>query len=222
MRRTLVVETVSSALETDAMDAGRQGDKSGRARGARRPPLTRIDGRHGILRKSVQDVGEQKLLMLLLVMQPDLENTQHFRQLRVLRALEQSLDGRVDMGAEGGNAFAVRPREEPPPRPRVARPGGDVIGIEEIRELLVEDPITGKMGDQDELLEEPRRVRAMPFGRAGVRHRLHQLVLGAQGSGAMLGLRAHGAEGIAPKGARIVGGGAYGRCVFATTAKTAG
>src|SRR5213078_2246195 len=192
MRRTLVVETVSSALETDAMDAGRQGYKSGRARGARRPPLTRIDGRHGILRKSVQDVGEQKLLMLLLVMQPDLENPQHFRQLRVLRALEQSLDARVDMGAEGGNAFAVGPREEPPPRPRVARPGGDVVGIEEIWELL----------------EEPSRVRAMPFSRAGVRHRLHQLVLGAQGSGATLGLRAHGAEGIAPDGARIVGRGA--------------
>src|SRR5439155_24853187 len=155
MRRTLIVETVSNALETDAMDPGRQRGKSGRARAPRRPPLSRVDGTQRILRKSVQDVGEQKLLMLLLVMQPDLENPQHFRQLRVLRALEQSLDGRVDMGAEGGNAFAVGPRDESALRPRVARPGRDVVGIEEIRELLVEDPITGKMGDQEELLEEP-------------------------------------------------------------------
>src|SRR5207249_1921096 len=94
------------------------------------------------------------------------------------------------------------------PDARGARGGRHVVGIEEIRELLVEDPITGKMGDQEELLEEPSRVRAMPFGRAGVRHRLHQLVFGAQGSGATLGLRAHGAEGIAPDGAKIVGRGA--------------
>src|SRR5947207_12282086 len=157
MRRTLVIETVSSALETDAMDPGRQRDKSGRARAPRRPPLSRVDRSQRVLRKSVQDVGEQKLLMLLLVMQPDLENTQHFRQLRVLRALEQSLDGRVDMGAEGGNAFAVGPRDESALRPRVARPGRDVVGIEAIRELLIEDPIAGKMGDQEELLEEPSR-----------------------------------------------------------------
>src|SRR5947209_2685009 len=100
--------------------------------------------------------------MLLLVMQPDLENAQHFRQLRVLRAREQSLDARVDVDAEGGNAFAVRPRDEAAPRPRLPRSGRDVVGIEEIRELPVEDSIAGKMRDQEELLEEPGGVRAMP------------------------------------------------------------
>src|SRR5262245_58117567 len=160
--------------------------------------------------------------MLLLVMQPDLENAQHFRQLRVLRALEQSLDAGVDMSAERGNAFAVGPRDESPLRPRVARPGRDVVGIEEISELPVEDPITGKTRDQEELLEKPGRVRAMPFGRARIRHRLHYLVLGAQGSGATLGLRAHPAEGIAPERAGIVGGGAWGSCAFVMAAKTGG
>jgi hypothetical protein len=126
------------------------------------------------------------------------------------------------MSAERGNAFAVGPRDESPSRPRVARAGRDVVGIKEISELLVEDPITGKMRDQEELLEEPGRVRAMPFGRARIRHRLHQLVLGAQGSGATLGFRAHRAEGIAPESAGIVGGGAWGSCVFVTAAKTGG
>src|SRR5262249_7602894 len=162
--------------------------------------------RQRVLSKGVQYVGEKKLLMLLLVIEPDLENAQHFRQLRVLRALEQSLD--VDVGAEGSNAFAVGPRDESAPRPRVPRSGRDVVGIEEIGELLVKDPIAGKMRDQQELLEEPGGVRAMPFGRARVRHRLHQLVFGAQGSGTTLGLRANCAEGIMPAGARIVGFGA--------------
>jgi len=105
---------------------------------------------------------------------------------------------------------------------RVARPGRDVVGIEEISEPPVEDPITGKMRDQEELLEKPGRVRAMPFGRARIRHRLHYLVLGAQGSGATLGLRAHPAEGIAPERAGIVGGGAWGSCAFVMAAKTGG
>src|SRR6266446_3346484 len=98
--------------------------------------------------------------MLLLVVQPDLENAQHFRQLQVLRAREQSLDARVDMGAEGGNAFAVRPRDETAPRPRLPRSGRDIVGIEEIRELLVENSIAGKMRDQEEVFEEPGGMRA--------------------------------------------------------------
>ena len=41
---------------------------------------------------------------------------------------------------------------------------------------------------EQELLEEPGGMGAVPFGRTGVRHRLDQLVLGAQGSGPALGL----------------------------------
>jgi hypothetical protein len=44
----------------------------------------------------------------------------------------------------------------------------------------------------------------MPFGRAGIGHRLHHLVLGAQDRGATFGFRAHGAEGIAPDGTWII------------------
>ena len=86
------------------------------------------------------------------------------------------------MRAEGGDLLAVRPRDQPALRPRVARAGRHIIRVEQIGEPLVEDAIAGKVRDQQELLEEPGGMRAMPLGRAGIRHRLHELVLGAQAS----------------------------------------
>jgi hypothetical protein len=86
----------------------------------------------------------------------------------------------------------------------VTRAGGDVIRIEQIGEPLVEDAVSGKMREQEKLLEEPRRMRAMPLGRAGIGHRLHHLVFCAQMCGAAFAFRAHGAEAIAPHRARIV------------------
>src|SRR5262245_20006898 len=115
------------------------------------------------------------------------------------------------MGAERRNAFAVRPRDQPAPGARMARSSRDVVRVEEIGELGVANAIAGKMRDQEELLEEPRSVRAMPLGRAGIRHRLHHLVLGAQRGSAALRLRAHGAKGFAPDGARIVRRGGWER-----------
>ena len=41
---------------------------------------------------------------------------------------------------------------------------------------------------EQELLEEPGGMGAMPFGRTGVRHGLDRLVLGAQRRGPALGL----------------------------------
>src|SRR3954447_10649071 len=49
---------------------------------------------------------------------------------------------------------------------------------------------------EQELLEEPGGVGAMLFGRAGVRHRLDELVFGAQGSGPALGLAADSQAGF--------------------------
>jgi hypothetical protein len=46
-------------------------------------------------------------------------------------------------------------------------------------------------------------MRAMPFGRTGVRHRLHHLVLGAERAGAVFGFRAHGTKGVPPQDPRV-------------------
>jgi hypothetical protein len=43
---------------------------------------------------------------------------------------------------------------------------------------------------EQELLEEPGGMGAVPFRRAGIRHRLNQLVLRRQGRGTALGLAA--------------------------------
>ena len=142
--------------------------------------------------------------MLLLVMEADLEYAHHLRQRRLLGTGEQPRDPVIDMRAERCDLLAVRPRQEPAPGPRVARSGRHVIRVEEIGELLVEDPIAGEMRDQQELLEKPGGMRAVPFGRTGIGHRLHDLVLGTKRRGAAFGLRAHGAEGLAPDGPRIV------------------
>src|SRR4029077_6244229 len=75
MRWPFVVEAVSSAFETDSVDARWQrGKHTGRGLRARRSPIGIVGGGHGTLRERVQDVGEQQLLMLLLVMKTDLEN----------------------------------------------------------------------------------------------------------------------------------------------------
>ena len=103
---------------------------------------------------------------------------------------DEPLDRRIDMRAERGDVLAVRPRDGARAGPRVTRTGGHIIRVEEISEPLVEYAVAGKPRDQQELLEEPGRMRAMPFGRAGIGHRLHHLVLGAERRGAAFGLRA--------------------------------
>ena len=171
---------------------------------ARRSPIGIVGGGHGTLRERVQDVGEQQLLMLLLVMKTDLENADHLGPLRFLHDREQPLDRFVDMSPEGGDVFAIRPREQPASRARLAWAGRDIVGVEEISEAFVEHAIARETRRQQELLQEPGRMRAMPFRRTGIGHRLHDLILRAQQRGAAFGLGPHGAEGIAPDAAWIV------------------
>ena len=85
----------------------------------------------------------------------------------------------------------------------MARTGGDIIGVEQEGEALVEDLITCVIRLDQKGLEKPGRVRAMPFGRARVRHRLDRLILRRQRRRAPLGLAAHPPERLDP--ARTVG-----------------
>ena len=86
------------------------------------------------LREGVQDVGEHQFLMLLLVMQADLEDAAPIFEPSVRRvSIEQPLDRRVDMGAVGGRLVDIRPRDQAALRPRMARAGRDIIGVEQDR-----------------------------------------------------------------------------------------
>ena len=80
----------------------------------------------------------------------------------------------------------------------MARAGADIIGIEQIGIVGVKGLVALAMLAEQELLEEPGGMGAVPLRRAGVRHRLDQLVLGAQGSGTALGLVPDGEIGFAP------------------------
>src|SRR5712692_7547982 len=122
-------------------------------------PIGGVSGRERVLRKRMQDVGEEELLMLLLVMKPDLENTRHLRQPRLLDGGDEALDRFVDVRPERGDVSAIRSRDEPALGSRVARAGGHVIRVEEIGEPFVEDPIAGKPRHQQELLQEPGAAR---------------------------------------------------------------
>src|ERR1700738_3555497 len=63
-----------------------------------------------------------------------------------------------------------------------------IIGIEQIRIIRVKGRVASAVFAEQELLEEPGGMGAVPFRRARVRHRLDQLVLWRQGGGASPGL----------------------------------
>ena len=110
----------------------------------------------------------------------------------------------IDVSAIVGNFAGIGPGDKPALRARLPRPRRDVIGIEQIGKALIERFVIRRKRTQQKLLEKPGRVRPMPFGRAGVRHRLDDLILGRQQRRAPLGLAAHRLKGIQPTMARIV------------------
>ena len=60
----------------------------------------------------------------------------------------------------------------------MTRTGRDVVGIEKKRKAFVENPVSRVMRHEQKLLKEPCHVGAVPLGRTGVLHRLHNLIFG--------------------------------------------
>ena len=92
------------------------------------------------------------------------------------------------MGAIAGHVSAFA-RVISPRCARVARAGSDVKRVEQERKAFVENLVAGIVWHLQKSLEKTGDVRAMPFGRAGVGYRLHDLVLGQQMRGALFGLQ---------------------------------
>ena len=156
------------------------------------------------MRQGMQDVGEDQLLMLLLVMETDLENPQRLRALVLGNTGDEALNRGIDMSPVVGDRTDRRPAQQPASRPRMPRTRRHIVGIEQIAKVFVEDPIARKVRNKEKLLEEPGRMRTMPLGRARIGHRLDHLVLGTERRGADISLGAHGPEGVGPCRARIV------------------
>ena len=155
-----------------------------------------------VQRKRVQNIGKQQFLMLLLVLQPDFDNWP--KLIKIPRGRDQVRHRVIDMRAIGRDLRSIRPRDQTALRPRLPGTGGDIIRIIEEAEALVENPIGLGMRPQQKLFEEPGHMRAMPFGRARIGHRLNDLVLGRQQRRAAFGFGAHRAKGLEPVVARVL------------------
>ena len=112
---------------TDAHHPAGAIDEACRSRRARRfAPIRQHRRRQRILRERVQHVGEQQLLVLLLVLQTELDQSG-----RLVRRMRQQPQHRgIDVAAERADAFGGRARQQPAVGTRVTRTNGLVIGVE--------------------------------------------------------------------------------------------
>jgi hypothetical protein len=136
----------------------------------------------------VQDVGQHQFLVLLLVIEADLDQRGELRQALLVGSLEELDHGGIDMPAIGADLVCARTGQVAALVAGVPGTCADVIGIKQKRVVGVEGLVAHAVLAEQELLEKPGGMGAMPFGRTGVRHRLDQLVLRAQGAGPPLGL----------------------------------
>ena len=151
-----------------------------RHRHQRRLDVDRVDR---VVEEHVLDVHEQQLLVLLLVVQAEHGQRGEVGPRVGVAAIDQLLHRGIDVGAVARDLLDGRAREQAPLRSRMTRTDGLVVRVEEVPEVGIEDVVPGERGLEEERLEEPGRVTAVPLGRAHVGHRLNDLVLGPERSG---------------------------------------
>ncbi len=144
----------------------------------------------------MQDIRQHQFLVLLLVVEADLDQRGELRQALLVGGLEELDHGGIDMPAIGGDFVGARTSQVAALVAGVTGTCADVVGIEQKRVVGMERLIALAVLAEQELLEEPGGMGAMPLGRAGVRHRLDQLILGTQRGGAPLGLASDGQIGL--------------------------
>ena len=130
-----------------------------------------------VLRENVLDVGDEQFLVLLLVMQADREDRLDFA--RAARRPRSSSNSWMCASIDVPEAICFcdrRPRDQPAEIAPVHVARGIVVGVEKIGVLRNLRCDTRHPDLQNEGLEEPAGVREMPFRRADVRHRLHDVI----------------------------------------------
>ena len=121
-----------------------------------------------VFRESRQNVGEEQLLVLLLVVDAELDQLQRFRR----QGRKGSAQRLIHMFAIGADFVEGGPAQHAPSRPGVARALGLIITVEQEGVALVERRVAEHVVAEHEGLEEPRRVREVPLGRRGIGERL--------------------------------------------------
>jgi hypothetical protein len=203
--RRLIIEAETGTLVADCMNTSRHVDAIVAVNAPRTGACAghlprRIINRVGrVMSEGVQDVRDQQFLMLLFVVEANLENSKDLGGIGVTDFFNQTRHSGVDMGTILRDLLAVWPGDQAPLRARVTGTRRDVVGIEQERKPLIEDSIARIVRHQQKLLEEPRDMCAVPFGRRGIRHRLYNLVFSREARGATFGLGPDMAESVAPE-----------------------
>ncbi len=148
------------------------------------------------------DVHEDQLLVLLLMVKAELDQRRRFSPGDGVQGGDELRHRCVDMGAISPDLGDAGARDEAALGPRMARAHRLVIGIEEIGVSRIENAIAGEVRRQQEGLEEPAGMGAMPLGRADIGHRLDRLVFGRERFSEGVGAPAR--LGIAPGERRTV------------------
>ncbi len=186
----LVVEGEPSALMADRNASALEGNHRPLPRGGtgRRPgrAIGRPEGIHG---EQAEDVHQHQFLVLLLVRQTQFDQGAGGG---VQVQAQQPRHARVHVLAIGQDLRHRRPRQQPPRRPRMPGAHRLVVGIEQVAEGRVELGVAVQVRLEQEGFPEPGHMGQVPFGGAGVRHRLGALVLGRQGRGQIDRGAAHG------------------------------
>jgi hypothetical protein len=139
------------------------------------------------------------------VVEADFQQRRDHRQFVAGSLVKKFNDRGVDMPAIGGDLLSAGAGQVAALVAGVPRSGADVIRIEQIGVIRVKGFVAPDVFAEQELLEEPGGMGAVPFRRARIRHRLDQLILWCQGGGAALGLVPDRKEGFRQILGRVAG-----------------
>src|SRR6185503_6840430 len=142
---------------------------NGEAGGRRQLTIGRFERVFG---EGREDIGQEKLLMLLLVIDAELDELQCRRR----KARKSALQRFVNVSAIGANLVERGTAKHSPLRARVPWPFCLVIAVEQEAPILVEWQVSRRVIPKDEGLEEPGGMREVPFGRRGIREGLNRRV----------------------------------------------
>src|ERR1041385_5045850 len=115
--------------------------------------------------------------MLLLVLDSKFNEASKLFVERV--ALKDINNVTIDVSTIVDDLLDRGPRDEAARRAGELRPEGVVVGIEQIGEIRIKRTITRDLQEYKGL-KKPRRVADVPTDRAGVFHRLNDVILGCQ------------------------------------------
>ncbi len=101
--------------------------------------------------------------MLLLVIETDFHQWRDRCQRALAGLMKEFHHGRVDMAAIGSDFVGTGTGQMATLVARVPRSGTDVVGIEQIGEVRVKGLVSLTVFAEQELLEEPRGMGAVPF-----------------------------------------------------------